>query len=75
VYARRRVEVDRRAAQLAAIVRARAQLGHQPRDVVAPRPALFGATRRPTGERGFFCYGRSGAKTVVPEALRYLEVL
>ena len=38
-------------------------------------PALFGATRRPTGERGFFCYGRSGSKTVVPEALRYLEVL
>jgi hypothetical protein len=37
--ARRRVEVDRGAAQFAAIIRARAQLGHQPRDVVAPRPA------------------------------------
>jgi HK97 family phage major capsid protein len=38
-------------------------------------PTLFGATRRPTGERGFFCYGRSGSKVVVPEMLRYLEVL
>ncbi len=34
---------------------------------------LFGATHRPTGERGLFAYWRSGSKTVVPEALRYLE--
>jgi HK97 family phage major capsid protein len=38
-------------------------------------PHLFGATRRPTGERGFFAYWRTGSKTVVPEALRYLETL
>jgi HK97 family phage major capsid protein len=38
-------------------------------------PHLFGASRRPTGERGFFAYYRTGAKTVVPEALRYLEAL
>jgi HK97 family phage major capsid protein len=38
-------------------------------------PTLFGATRRPTGERGFFCYGRSGSKVVVPEMLRYIEAL
>jgi HK97 family phage major capsid protein len=36
---------------------------------------LMGATRRPTGERGLFCYWRTGSKTVVPEALRYLETL
>ena len=38
-------------------------------------PTLFGATRRPTGERGLFAYWRTGSKTVVPEALRYLETL
>jgi HK97 family phage major capsid protein len=38
-------------------------------------PHLFGASRRPSGERGLFAYGRSGSKTVVPEALRYLETL
>ncbi|MEN3282088.1 MAG: hypothetical protein V7607_3228 [Solirubrobacteraceae bacterium] len=37
-------------------------------------PALFGAGQRPTGQRGFFARWRTGAKTVVPEALRYLEV-
>jgi HK97 family phage major capsid protein len=36
---------------------------------------LFGATRRPTGERGFFAYWRTGSKTVVPEAFKYLETL
>jgi HK97 family phage major capsid protein len=36
---------------------------------------LMGATRRPTAERGFFCYWRTGSKTVIPEALRYLETL
>jgi predicted phage gp36 major capsid-like protein len=35
----------------------------------------FGASRRPTGERGLFVYWRTGSKTVVPEALRYLETL
>ena len=38
-------------------------------------PHLFGASRRPTGERGLFAYWRTGSKTVVPEALRYLETL
>jgi len=38
-------------------------------------PHLFGASRRPTGERDFFAYYRCGAKTIVPEALRYLETL
>jgi HK97 family phage major capsid protein len=38
-------------------------------------PHLVGANRRPTGERGFYAYWRTGAKTVVPEALRYLETL
>lgn len=36
---------------------------------------LFGASRRPTGERGLFAYWRTGSKVVVPEALRYLETL
>jgi HK97 family phage major capsid protein len=36
---------------------------------------LGAAGRRPTGERGLFCYWRTGSKTVVPEALRYLETL
>ena len=38
-------------------------------------PHLFGVNRRPTGERGAFAYWRTGAKVVVPEALRYLAVL
>ena len=38
-------------------------------------PTPFGASRRPTGEGGFFCYGLSGSKVVVPEMLRYLETL
>lgn len=36
---------------------------------------LTGVNRRPTGERGALAYWRTGAKTVVPEALRYLAVL
>ncbi len=36
---------------------------------------LFGANRRPTGERGLMAYWRTGSKVVVPEALRYGEVL
>jgi HK97 family phage major capsid protein len=35
---------------------------------------LFGANRRPTGERGLFAYWRTGSKVVVPNAFRYLEV-
>jgi predicted phage gp36 major capsid-like protein len=38
-------------------------------------PTLFGATRRPTGERGLFAYWSTGSKTVIPNALRYLETL
>jgi HK97 family phage major capsid protein len=38
-------------------------------------PTLFGASRRPTGERGLFAYWRTGSKVIVPEALRYGEVL
>jgi HK97 family phage major capsid protein len=37
-------------------------------------PHLVGANRRPTGQRGLVVWWRSGAKVVVPEALRYLEV-
>jgi HK97 family phage major capsid protein len=36
---------------------------------------LFGANRRPTAERGLLAYWRTGSKVVVPEALRYGEVL
>lgn len=39
-----------------------------------PIQTLFGANRRPTGERGLFAYWRSGSKVVNPNALRYLEV-
>jgi HK97 family phage major capsid protein len=40
-------------------------------------PHLFGAAQGalPTGQRGLFCYWRTGSKVVVPEALRYGEVL
>lgn len=38
-------------------------------------PHVMGATRRPIGARGLYCYWRCGAKTVVPEAGRYLEAL
>jgi HK97 family phage major capsid protein len=37
-------------------------------------PHLFGASRRPTGERGVFAHWRTGSKVVNPAALRYLEV-
>lgn len=37
-------------------------------------PHLFGANRRPTGERGFFARWRTGAAVVNAAALRYLEV-
>jgi HK97 family phage major capsid protein len=36
---------------------------------------LMGANRRPTGERGFYYYYRTGSKVLVPNAFRYLEVL
>jgi HK97 family phage major capsid protein len=38
-------------------------------------PHLLGANRRPTGERGAYFYWRTGAKVIVPNALRYLEAL
>jgi HK97 family phage major capsid protein len=37
-------------------------------------PHLFGASRRPTGERGLFVMGRTGSKLIIPNAIRYLEV-
>jgi HK97 family phage major capsid protein len=37
-------------------------------------PHLFGASRRPTGERGFFAYWRTGSVVLAPNAFRYLEV-
>lgn len=37
-------------------------------------PHLFGGSGRPTGQRGIFAYGRTGAGVVAPNALRYLEV-
>lgn len=38
-------------------------------------PHLFGANRRPTGQRGLYAFWRTGADVVNPAALRYLEVL
>jgi HK97 family phage major capsid protein len=35
---------------------------------------LFGAGRRPTGERGFFCMWRTATKVLVANAFRYLEI-
>lgn len=35
---------------------------------------LFGADRRPTGQRGLYMYWRVGADVVVPQALRLLNV-
>ncbi|UGS34253.1 phage major capsid protein [Capillimicrobium parvum] len=35
---------------------------------------LFGASGRPTGQRGFYMYWRSGCSVVNPAGLRYLEV-
>jgi HK97 family phage major capsid protein len=35
---------------------------------------LFGAGRRPTGERGFFMWFRTGGDLVVPDAVRVLDV-
>jgi HK97 family phage major capsid protein len=38
-------------------------------------PHLFGATNRfPSGQRGLYVYGRTGANVVVQNAFRYLEV-
>jgi HK97 family phage major capsid protein len=37
-------------------------------------PALFGASLRPIGTRGLYCWWRSGAGVVAQNALRYLEV-
>jgi HK97 family phage major capsid protein len=37
-------------------------------------PHLVGASHRPTGQRGIFCYWRTGAGVVAANALRYTEV-
>ena len=37
-------------------------------------PHLFGASLRPTGQRGFFARWRTGSAVVNASALRYLEV-
>ena len=34
---------------------------------------VLGSNRRPTGERGLFVYWRTGSKTIIPEAFKYLE--
>ncbi|MCV2489449.1 phage major capsid protein [Geodermatophilus sp. YIM 151500] len=41
--------------------------------VVELVPHLFGANRRPTGERGFLMWFRTGADLVVPDAVRVLD--
>jgi HK97 family phage major capsid protein len=35
---------------------------------------LFGANRRPTGQRGLYAYARTGAAVVIPNAIRTLIV-
>lgn len=37
-------------------------------------PHLFGSNRRPTGQRGFFMFFRTGGDLVVPDAVRVLTV-
>jgi HK97 family phage major capsid protein len=37
-------------------------------------PNLFGANRRPTGQRGMFLWARVGGNVVVPNAFRLLDV-
>lgn len=36
-------------------------------------PALVGANHRPTGQRGLFCYWRTGSAVTAQNAFRYLE--
>jgi HK97 family phage major capsid protein len=36
-------------------------------------PHLFGANRRPTGQRGFYMHWRTGSNLVVPDAVRVLN--
>jgi len=36
-------------------------------------PVLFGATQRPTGQRGWYCYWRSGSDVVDANAFRVLD--
>ena len=38
-------------------------------------PHLFGANRRPTGQRGFYAFWRNSAAILVPNAFRVLKVL
>ncbi len=37
-------------------------------------PHLFGASQRPTGQRGLYAYWRTGSTVLVPNAFRWLEV-
>jgi predicted phage gp36 major capsid-like protein len=37
-------------------------------------PHLFGANRRPTGQRGALLWFRTGSNVVVPQAFRLLSV-
>jgi HK97 family phage major capsid protein len=37
-------------------------------------PHLFGGSGRPTGQRGFYLFWRTGTVVLVPNAFRYLEV-
>lgn len=36
-------------------------------------PTLFGATRRPTGQRDFHMHWRTGSKVIIPDAFRVLN--
>jgi HK97 family phage major capsid protein len=37
-------------------------------------PNLFGASGRPTGQRGFYLFARVGSDVLVPQAFRVLNV-
>jgi hypothetical protein len=37
-------------------------------------PHMLGATRLPLGVRGLYCYWRTGARVIAPNAFRYLKV-
>jgi HK97 family phage major capsid protein len=40
---------------------------------ITPVPVMVGASRRPTGEAGFYLHFRTGADALVPDALRMLN--
>jgi predicted phage gp36 major capsid-like protein len=37
-------------------------------------PHLFGSNRRPTGQRGWYCYYRTGSGVLVDGAFRLLDI-